>query len=222
MRRVVNLCLAGLLCAFLLTPTGWASPAEVKYEEGLEFFKRGDYKAAIVAFTKCIESLPDKASGYGCFSARGSAKNNIGLYDDAIVDANEAIKRYGADYVSGYYVRGYGYMAKKEYDKSIEDLQKALLAVHSSNNNLLKYIHRKLGRSYYGKELYEPTIINLQKAIKLDAQLEGANWWLGNAFEKSGKTDEARKAYENFIRYAKPNDSRIEMARQRIKILPKP
>lgn len=222
MRRAANICLASLLCAFLLMPTGWAHSAEVKYEEGIEFSRRGDYKGAIVAFTQCIESLPNEASGYGCFAHRGTAKNNLGLYDDAIVDANEAIKRYMADYAYGYYVRGYAYMAKKEYDKAIEDLRKSLSEAQKLEKNLLPSIYRELGRAYYGKADYEQAVSNFQTALELDVKFASAYWWLGNAYEKSGNQVKALNAYENYIQYANPKGSYVETAKMRIEKLSKP
>jgi len=47
-------------------------------------------------------------------TSRGAAKNNLGLFDAAIADASEAIKRYDGDYALGYYVRGYSYIKETE------------------------------------------------------------------------------------------------------------
>jgi len=220
-RRCTVLCLLIFLCLIFFMMTGLANPADDKFNEGTQLFKQANYEAAIVAFTQCIERLPYGAPGYGCYAHRGAAKNNLGLFDAAIADATEAIKRYDGTYALGYYVRGYSYLAKTEYDKALEDLQRAMRSVRSSKEGVLKYIYREFGRVYYAQELYAQAIDNLQKAIAIDHKLESANWWLGSAFEKMGKSAEAIIAYENFIKNAKPGDSTIEEAKQRIEKLSK-
>ncbi|HWR31861.1 MAG TPA: tetratricopeptide repeat protein [Negativicutes bacterium] len=201
--------------------TGWANQADDKYNEGTQLFKQANYEAAVVAFTQCIELLPHGAPGYGCYASRGAAKNNLGLFDAAIADASEAIKRYDGDYALGYYVRGYSYIKKAEYDKALADLQKALRSAQSLKEGVLKYIYRELGRVYYAQDLYAQAVDNLKKAIAIDQKLQSANWWLGSAFEKMGKSAEAIIAYENFIKNSKPGDSNIEEANQRIEKLSK-
>jgi len=74
---------------------------------------------------------------------------------------------------------------------------------------------------YYAQDLYAQAVDNLKKAIAIDQKLQSANWWLGSAFEKMGKSAEAIIAYENFIKNSKPGDSNIEEANQRIEKLSK-
>ncbi|MHC1761422.1 MAG: tetratricopeptide repeat protein [Negativicutes bacterium] len=197
-----------------------ANPSEDKFAEGNRLFQQGKYSEAIVAFTQCIATLPKGESGYGCFGRRASAKSNLKQYDEAMADANEGIARYltatGKSYSYGHYVRGYVYMAKSEYDKAIKELQIALENVQEEDKNRIKYYYREMGRCYYAKELYDDARTFFQKAAEPDEQFVDAYWWMGAAFARQGKPDEAISAYEKLIQLATPTNRIVSAAKWRI------
>ena len=209
-----------LMLVCLMVQSVNANPSEDKFAEGNRLFQQGKYSEAVVAFTQCIATLPQGASGYGCFGQRAAAKNNLRQFDEAMADANEGIARYltatGKVYSFGHYVRGYAYMAKSEYDKAITELQIALENVQEEDRSKIKYYYREMGRCYFAKELYNDAVNYFQKAAEQDEQFGIAYWWMGAAFARQGKSDEAISAYEKFIQLTKPMNRLVSVAKWRI------
>ena len=222
MKKAANFFVVVLLLSFCLMPTGFASLSQTYYNEGMKYSRQGNYRAALAAFTRCIDSLENNAPGYGCFARRAAAQSNLGAYDAAIQDATEAIKRYSGNYSYGHYVRGHVYREKKEYDAALMDLQKALAFADKSDKSFLVQIYYDLGRTYYGMGVCDQAISNFQLSLDIDPQFASGYWYLGNAHKKAGNTEEAIKAYENFIQYAKDADSRVNSAKEFIKKLRSP
>ena len=223
MNKIGLICFTILLFTCNPMATVQANLSNDRYTDGQAYLKQENYQAAVAAFTQCIAALENAAPGYGCFAGRADAQNNLGNYDAAIEDATEGIKRYTkAGYAKGYYIRGYAYRSKKEYDKAISDLQRTLPEAQKSNKSLLKHIYRELGRSYYGKAEYVEAINYLQKAIEQDSNSASIYWWLGRAYEKNGDREKAIEAYENYLRYAKPTGSHVAAAKIRNEKLSKP
>ena len=93
---------------------------------------RGDYVHAIEDATHAIETAPNielerlrlmvlRTS----YSARAIARSNVGDFENALNDYNEAIK-FNLNDADGYASRGQFYVWRKQYDLAIQDFDKAL------------------------------------------------------------------------------------------------
>ena len=93
-----------VLIAVLLLPNVAASADAAKeaYEKGKDCFDKGEYDAAIIAFTEVIRLDPKNAEAYGY---RGKAYSASGNLDMVVRDCNEAI-RLNSKLGSAYAVRG--------------------------------------------------------------------------------------------------------------------
>jgi len=63
--------------------------AQNAYTRGVAFYQKGDYQAAVDAFTIAIRSEPTNPSGY---ANRGNAYDDMGNYQAAIADLNRALE----------------------------------------------------------------------------------------------------------------------------------
>ena len=62
------------------------------WESGVAKSESGDYKGAIIEFSKAIELYPDHIATPGTYFARGIVKNTLKLYDEAIDDFSKSIE----------------------------------------------------------------------------------------------------------------------------------
>ena len=99
-----------------------------------------DYDKAFKDFTEVIQLNPDNHS----YTLRGSAYNNTGEYDKAILDLNKAIEL-DSNYANAHVARGFAYNRKGEYDKAILDLNKA---IELDPNHAIDYYSRGIAWLY--------------------------------------------------------------------------
>ena len=96
--------------------------AQVYYNRGVAYYKKGDYDRAIADNAKAIELNPGYAKAYG---NRGVAFHTKGDYDRAILDYVKVIEL-DPDDARAYYNRGVAYYKKGDYNRAIADYTKAI------------------------------------------------------------------------------------------------
>ncbi|MDD5493929.1 MAG: tetratricopeptide repeat protein [Dehalococcoidia bacterium] len=146
--------------------TSGIKPGEATNEhnkQGVELLNQGKYKEAIAEFTQAIALQPEISDLY--FN-RGLANDRYGDIDAAIRDYTSAIQKAAGsnrqpDYKL-YYVRGYDYVAKKEYGPAQADLLKAI-----ELNPQYASSYEQLGIVFSSSEQYDKAIENYSRAIEL-------------------------------------------------------
>lgn len=96
--------------------------AEALHSQGYAARKQGDYKSAILYYSKALEVLP---SHFKALFNRGFAYDKIGEYDKAIKDYTKAIE-IDPQNAFTYYNKGISLDRKGEYDEAIWFFTKAI------------------------------------------------------------------------------------------------
>jgi Flp pilus assembly protein TadD len=92
------------------------------FHKGYVLSDSGDYRAAIDAFSKGVQTNPNDGKAY---YNRGLAYAKTGKQEQAIEDFNKAIDL-NPRYAMAYSNRGVIYLSRKEYEKAIEDFNMAI------------------------------------------------------------------------------------------------
>lgn len=101
--------------------TGDSQIAEQRYNEGVKLLQGGNVQNAISKFNDALQLKPDLAKAY---YNRGVAKSQLGLYDEAIADLDQALKiELNALY---YYTRGKIKHEKGDLDGALQDYNVAI------------------------------------------------------------------------------------------------
>lgn len=131
------------------------------------------------------------------WSARGSAWDELGEYDNAIKDHTEAIRLEPT--ASDYYNRAMSYRKKKDFKLSLKDFDEAIrLNAHSDYYN-------ERGHVYFDTGEFDNAIKDYTEAIRLDPR---ASYYRerGNAYREKREYEKAHKDLNEAIRQV-PNDS---------------
>ncbi len=127
---------------------------------GEEKYKLGDYKGAIVDYTKAL-SL--KMKEFHVLTNIGMAKHKLGDNLGALVDFNKAIEL-NPKYIFAYYHRGIVKGVLGDFDGSISDLNIFIL----NNQTVAKaYLYRALSKRASSRDL-QGSVSDLDKAILLE------------------------------------------------------
>jgi len=135
--------------------TGDSQIAEQRYNEGVKLLQNGDVQNAISKFTDAIQLKPDLAKAY---YNRGVAKSQVGLFDEAITDLNQALK-YEANALY-YYTRGKVKQDKGDLDGALQDYN---FAININKDLPEAYYYR--ASLYFDKGEYTNAIDDLKQAI---------------------------------------------------------
>ena len=120
---------------------------------------------------------------------RGSAYNDKGENDKAILDFNKAISLDGKCTYAWIY-RGIAYHDKGEYDNAIEDFNKVIqIDVKRSG------VWRNRGLAYYMKGEYDKAIINFKEALRLNGESRYAYINIISPLARKGHYDLAKTYY---------------------------
>jgi len=112
---------------------------------------------------------------------------------------------------SEWLAKGNQSLEEQDYVNAIADYTKAI-ELNPLNANA--YINR--GNSYSHKGLYDLAITDFNKAIELNPQ--DANTYANRAIchYQMGKRTAAKEDLELFLKYASPDDKRVEMVKKRL------
>jgi len=118
----------------------------------------------LVPKKRAIENYNDAIVYYN----RGIDYSNLGQYQRAIEDYNQAI-RLKPDYAEAYFNRGLAYDKLGQYQRAIEDFNEA---IHLQPDDAEVYIGR--GVAFGGLGQYQRAIVDYNEAIRLRPDLAGA------------------------------------------------
>jgi tetratricopeptide (TPR) repeat protein len=161
------------------------------FSRGIASGARGDYGAAIAAYTEAIKFDPKYPIAY---NNRGVAYFKSGDNDHAIADYNDAI-RLNPKVASAYANRARAFREKGDNDRAIADYTKA---ISLDGKSATSYNNR--GLAYAAKGDNDRAIADYTKAIKLDPRLANAYENRGRAYRAKGDDDRANRDLEDAIR----------------------
>ena len=98
-----------------------------------------------------------------------------------------------------HYRAGYRFFDEGDYDKAIEEYNKAIKIDPNHINS-----HLNLGEAYYQKGMYEQAKKEYEYVLKLNNMHMKAHFNLGRTLAQEGKKEEAKKHYE-FLKSVKSN-----------------
>ena len=127
LRAARILAVLALITMSLLAGPSFGGPGhgrQTSYDQGIEFFKKGQYDQAIASFTKAIQASPKNAVYY---NSRGLAYYDNKSLDKAIADYNKAIQL-DPKFAVAYNNRGLAYYYKGAPDRAMADYNKAIAA----------------------------------------------------------------------------------------------
>ncbi|MCB2187135.1 MAG: tetratricopeptide repeat protein [Deltaproteobacteria bacterium] len=109
---------------FAVAPALAADPVD-DIQAGNEAAREGNFERAIELYNRAIESgLLSPGNLAVVYNNRGSALDDSGQVDQAIVDYTKAVKL-DPSYAEAYYNRSFAYEKKKEFAKALADVKKA-------------------------------------------------------------------------------------------------
>lgn len=198
----VGLLLVSMLC---LNACGNGKKAKENYKAGMELFEKGKYEEAVTKFVSAVKENTEKAEYY---IAYGMALIETGDYDNAQIQFDKAILEKENQIVrennkQAYRGKGISYYEAKEYDKAIEEFNKALEIsdMNELNVDILSYkadAESKIGD--YRDAL--KTYTELLEKKKNDAIIYGKKAQVEYAL---GEYEQAEKDFDKAIRLQSNN-----------------
>jgi TolB-like protein/DNA-binding winged helix-turn-helix (wHTH) protein/Tfp pilus assembly protein PilF len=167
-----------------------AHTALAMYKEQYEY----NWEGAEIEFKKAISANPSYATAHQWY---GEFLAFMGRTEESIVQVEKAFKLDPLS-LSTNTARAFPYLAARQYDKAIEELNLAL-ELEKDFPIALYY----LGRSYDGKGLYKESIAQHQKAIASSGKSTYFISALIYALAKNGQKTEAQKAFSEVSEIAK-------------------
>ena len=136
----------------------------------------------------------DKAAG--AFFALGIIKNSLSRHEEAISDANEAI-RLKPDYAEAYFLRGLSNANSGRNEEAISDANEA---IRLNPNFAEAYMNRGIAKNNLDK--YDEAILDYNEAIRLNPNLAAAYYFRGGTKAALRKVEEAKADYQMVLKIA--------------------
>ncbi len=146
---------------------------------------KGTPEARVAACTAIIEAKTKPNELAGAYRSRAEIRRRAGEFDQAILDANEAI-RLDASNAPAFDTRGNAFLGNGRYDSAIEDYNEA---VRLDPNFAQAFSDR--GVAFYLKGQNERAIEDYDEAIRLDGEKAQFYANRGAALGKLGQNDKA-------------------------------
>ena len=160
------------------------------FANGLNFFKEGNYQAAIESFKKVTEKLPDYPDA---FYNLGLSYIKSGDIDNALIYLQKA-NQLKPDMVSVYLGLGECYIKKGSLDQALESFSKA----EEIQPNNAK-IHYNIGTIYYNEDQNDHAIAAFEKSAELDPNFSSPHYQLGLAYFKKGDLSKSIAHFKKFL-----------------------
>ncbi len=177
--------------------------ARAWFSVGYLYGEKGDYEAAIDAYTKVLHLTPNDAAAY---TNRGNAKNKLGDHEAAIADHTAAL-RLDPNLAGAYTNRGVAKNKLGDHEAAIADYS---VALRLDPNLAGAYTNRGVAKNKLGD--HEAAIADYSVALRLDPNLAGAYTNRGNAKNKLGDHEAAIADYSVALRLD-PNDAETYTSR---------
>jgi len=164
---------------------------------GMGRYAAAEWEGAIRSFTTALAQTEEPVrtldNSVVCFY-RGSAHDNLGQYEQAIADYDQAITLQ-PDLAEAYTNRGADYGEQNQYQRAITDFDRAIAL---KPDDALAYYNRGLAYAEQGQ--YEQAIADLDRAITLQPDLAMAYNNRGGAYDDLGQYQRAIADYTQAIK----------------------
>lgn len=181
------------------------------FVNGLNFFKEGNYQAAIESFKKVTENYPDYPDA---FYNLGISYLKSGDIDNALISLQKA-NQLNPDMIAVYLGLGECYIKKGFMNKALESFSKAV-EIQPDNAK----IHYNIGTIYYNEDKIDEAIAAFEKSAELDPNLSSPHYQLGLAYFRKGDLSKSIAHFENFLEL-EPNAPEVPQVKEFIEELKK-
>jgi len=180
------------------------------FEDGIGFFKQGQYAEAIESFKNALEKIPDSVEIY--YNLGLSYLRN-GDIDEALLSFEKAIEL-KPDSMEAHLAQGESYFKKGENEKAMDSFRRAL---EIQPNNPRTYYN--IGIVYYKNDDTEKALSFFKQVIELNPKFSSAYYQAGLACIKMGDLKNAIQFFEDFLRVEPdaPEAARVESLIQELK-----
>lgn len=168
--------------------------------EGNAYLLLGRFGDAEKAYTNAIKLNPNHVEA---FYNLGIVKHKLGDYDSAIFNYGRAIESSGDKSSNARINRGLLYRQQKQYKKSADDLQRAIILNPSTR------AHNNYGTVLADIGRFEDAVEHFRRAITLDAQNDSAYANMANCLFLSGKLNEALICIEKALSISPDNQEHL-------------
>ena len=184
-----------LIIVFFCTPVFAQTQKEI-FDNGVQFFKKGQYQNAIDAFSTLIEMAPDHADAY---KNRGVSYMKQDKFDLAIKDF-EVAKDLFPELKGLYSNFGVAWYYKKEYEKAVENYD---IELEMTPENYVAYFNRALCLAELDRN--DEALDDLEKTLNLKPDFYWAICYKADLLAQRGETDKAIETYKKAIKYDSQN-----------------
>jgi tetratricopeptide (TPR) repeat protein/serine/threonine protein kinase len=164
--------------------------AQPAFQRGFDASAKGDYQAAVTAYTEVIRLKPDYAEA---LNNQGWAYGNLGQWEKAVADFTEAI-RVKPEYAEAYSGRGWAYYSTNQYQNAVNDCTEAIRLKPDAGR---AYVLR--GDAYVGLDKDGNAISDYAEAIRLSPDRAPAYFKLAMVYSKQSDYSEAIPNYSDAI-----------------------
>lgn len=177
---------------------------------GITLFKTGHLDEAVMAYNEAIRTDPFLGPAY---LNLGVAFQKKGAIEQAIREYREAV-RVDPDLADANYRLGNALFATNRLEEAIHAYEEALRA-----NPGHAEVCNNLGTVLARKEMTDDAIRAYGKAITIRPEYGDAHYNLGRVFIRKDMHREAIYAFEEFLKYCRQDDNRIQKAKELIEKL---
>jgi len=181
------------------------------FQDGVNFFKQGQYNEAMEYFEKAVARFPESAEAYYNL---GVSKLRAGKTDQAIATLEKTVQL-KPDLTEAYFALGECYFNKGESDRAIKVFSRTL---DLNGQNAKSYYN--LGIVYYRLNRVDEAISAFERSIELDPNFSSAYYQGGIAYVKKGDLKKALQYLEQFLR-REPNAPEASQVKTMIEELKK-
>jgi tetratricopeptide (TPR) repeat protein len=174
---------------------------------GIALFNNGQIDEAITEYRETVRSDPEFDAAYVNL---GVALYKKGLTGQAIEAYREALK-INPYFAEAFYKLGITFLADNKLDDAIQSFKDAVRIAPQYAE-----AYNNLGTAYMKNGQLDDAISAYGKAIVKKAGFADAYYNLGSAFIKNKMYHEALGAYEEFVRHSRPQDGRLDKAKELI------
>lgn len=159
------------------------------FNMGIESAKKGDLDEAVKEWEKAVEMDPKFIKAHNFLARSYYTKER---FDDALSEYKKIVELEPNNATAQVSI-GFVYKMKGMYDDAIAACNKALQA-----DPQLASAYNCLGASYAQKKMYSEAVDAYKKALDINPNYADAQFGLGIAYESTGKTEEAKQAFDTF------------------------
>lgn len=192
----------------------YSKPGYVYWDRGICYNNLGKYKESEADYAKAIDRFSDATDLSLLYKRRGDNQADLGEYEMAITYYSRAIS-YNPKNSNAYWQRGYYKNKQAKYDDAIEDYQKAIDILISSDkatkNSDLASLYRNQALIYKYRFQNESALEAIDKSIKAEPNKTEAYETRAEIYWEMKKYDKAKADYESAISLVKDKKAKANM-----------